>query len=281
MKEDCWELSIQSHVVRSYVDNQVVMRDKSFLAMVVGMSWSSRTSDWCTCVTCGWVTSGKEKALCKVQGSPSCLQRKGCACCRHDSQPVRGWVTDWQKDLQPGRSLSSDGCTALDGPQRLVHHQLWPDFPDGSVVTEHIYMDTHKVEAVFVGTGDLSVYHAPGVDTLAPQQSQGGTWKDHGSHAPCSEANHVVCKSPSWGRAKALPSSARAEEDPEQKGHREPRGCGPGHSAMRTSHAHLLMHVGVSIFVPMKNVMSVLELWPKLDIFFLSWLSSTNWSFFF
>nr|XP_020008277.1 pyridoxal kinase isoform X4 [Castor canadensis] len=44
-------------------------------------------------------------------------------------------VTDWQKDPQPGRSINGR--------------------PDGSMVTQRIRMEMLKVDAVFVGTGDL------------------------------------------------------------------------------------------------------------------------------
>lgn len=39
--------------------------------------------------------------------------------------------------------------------------------------------------------------------------------------------------SPGWGRTEAQPSAAGAEDGPEQKGHREPGDCRPGHGAVR------------------------------------------------
>lgn len=57
-----------------------------------------------------------------------------------------------------------------------------PGAPDGSVVTQRIRMEMHKVDAVFVGTGGPLRCHALGVDTQASQQPQGPARGTKGKH---------------------------------------------------------------------------------------------------
>nr|KAF6379770.1 pyridoxal kinase [Myotis myotis] len=173
MEEECRVLSIQSHVVRGYVGN----RAATFPLQVLGFEIDAVNSvQFSNHTVCDPVMGDKWEGEGSMYVPEDLLPVY-----KEKVVPVADIITpnQFEAELLTGRKIHSqeEALAVMD-----VLHSMGPDtvvitssdlssprgsdylivlgsqrirHPDGSVAIERIRMDIHKVDAVFVGTGDL------------------------------------------------------------------------------------------------------------------------------
>lgn len=139
-----------------------------------------------------------------------------------------------QRTIKCAKGTTGRAHGRLGVPESLLHWGLGQSGREGgstcSTVNGVPVAPTVRLALTFRGGGSGPWHGAP----FRAGNSRGTLPALPPMPTPC-----LFC-SPGWGRMEAQPGPAGAEDGPEQKGHREPGDCRPGHGAVRASCAHLL-----------------------------------------